>query len=153
MTLSRRSLIAGAGAGAAAFMPTLPALAAEAKREHHIAFQVNDNNPARMTLALNNIVNVVRHYSEKGDQVEIEVVAYGPGLHMLREDTSPVKDRVKSMKASIPDLTFTACGNTIENMEKAEGKKIEIVPQAGVVQAGVVRLTELQEQGWTYIRP
>jgi len=150
MQISRRSLIA---AGAAAFMPALPAFAAEAKREHRIAFQINDNDSARMTLALNNIVNVVRHYSEKGDQVEIEVVAYGPGLHMLREDTSPVKDRVKSMKASIPDLTFTACGNTIENMEKAEGKKIEIVPQAGVVQAGVVRLTELQEQGWTYIRP
>ena len=88
-----------------------------------------------------------------GDQAEIEVVAYGPGLHMLREDTSPVKERLKSMKASIPDLTFTACGNTMENMEKAEGKKIEIVPQAGVVQAGIVRLTELQEQGWTYIRP
>lgn len=149
MPLSRRSLIAAAASAAA----LMPAFAAAAKREHRIAFQINDNDPARMTLALNNIVNVVRHYSEKGDQLEIEVVAYGPGLHMLREDTSPVKDRVKSMKASIPDLTFTACGNTIENMEKAEGKKIEIVPQAGVVQAGVVRLTELQEQGWTYIRP
>ena len=149
MPLSRRSLIAAAASAAA----LMPAFAAEAKREHRIAFQINDNDSARMTLALNNIVNVVRHYSEKGDQVEIEVVAYGPGLHLLREDTSPVKDRVKSMKASIPDLTFTACGNTIENMERAEGKKIEIVPQAGVVQAGVVRLTELQEQGWTYIRP
>lgn len=150
MQLSRRSLIA---AGAATIILAPPTIAAEAKREHHIVFQINDNDTARMTMALNNIVNVVRHYSEKGDQVEIEVVAYGPGLHMLREDTSPVKDRVKSMKASIPDLTFTACGNTIETMEKAEGKKIEIVPQAGVVQAGVVRLTELQEQGWTYIRP
>jgi len=146
----RRSLIAAA---IAAICLHTPASAAEQKREHRIAFQINDNDPARMTLALNNIVNVVRYYSEKGDQAEIEVVAYGPGLHMLREDTSPVKERLKSMKASIPDLTFTACGNTMENMEKAEGKKIEIVPQASVVQAGIVRLTELQEQGWTYIRP
>ena len=150
MPFLRRSLIAAA---LAAICLHTPASTAEPKREHRIAFQINDNDPARMTLALNNIVNVVRYYSEKGDQAEIEVVAYGPGLHMLREDTSPVKERLKSMKASIPDLTFTACGNTMENMEKAEGKKIEIVPQAGVVQAGIVRLTELQEQGWTYIRP
>ena len=80
-------------------------------------------------------------------------IAYGPGLHMLRADTSPVAARVKSVKESIPDVTFTACGNTIENMERAEGRKIQILPQAGVVQAGVARLAELQEQGWSYIRP
>lgn len=80
-------------------------------------------------------------------------MAYGPGLHMLRADTSPVKDRVKSVGESIPGLTFTACGNTIDTMKKAEGKEIPILPGVTVVQTGVVRLMELQEKGWTYIRP
>ena len=134
-------------------LATPEALAASTKREHHIVFQLTDNDPARMTMVLDNIANVSRFYSDKGDQVEFEVVAYGPGLHMLRADTSPVKERVKSIRLSIPDVTFTACGNTIENMEKAEGRKIELLPQVAVVPAGLARLTELQEQGWSYIRP
>ena len=151
MQPSRRSLILVAASAAGA--TSTPVHAAEAKHDHHVVFQITDNDPARMTMVLDNIANVSRAYSDKGDQVEFEVVAYGPGLHMLRADTSPVKYRVKSVKESIPDVTFTACGNTIETMERVEGTKIEILPQAGIVQTGVVRIVELQEQGWTYIRP
>lgn len=151
MPLSRRSLIVAAALAAYGLAP--PAIAAEARREHHIVFQITDNDPARMTMALDNIANVARFYADKGDQVEFELVAYGPGVAMLRADVSPVKERVKSVKESIPDVTFTVCGNTIETLEKVEGKKIALLPQAGVVQAGVARLAELQEQGWSYVRP
>lgn len=106
-----------------------------------------------MNLALNNATNVSTFYSGIGDPIEIEFVAYGPGLHMFREDTSPVKDRLKSIKESIPDIVFSACGVTKAAMEKAEGHPIALVAQARVVPAGVVRLTELQEAGWTYIKP
>ena len=150
MLLSRRRLVLFAAALACA--PLHSGLGAP-KREHHIVFQLTDNDPARMTMVLDNIANVSRFYNDKGDQVEFEVVAYGPGLHMLRADTSPVKERVKSIRLSIPDVTFTACGNTVESMEKAEGRKIELLPQVAVVPAGLARLTELQEQGWSYIRP
>ena len=126
--------------------------AAEAK-VHHIAIQVSVNDPAVMNLALNNAVNVAQDYSAKGEEVEIEIVAYGPGLHMLRDDTSPVKARVKSIGESMPNVAFTACGNTQKAMQKAEGKEIPLSSTAKVVSAGVVRLMELQEQGWSYIRP
>jgi intracellular sulfur oxidation DsrE/DsrF family protein len=106
-----------------------------------------------MNLALNNVNNVVQHYGALGQTVEIEVVAYGPGLHMLREDTSPVKARIKSMSETMPQLAFSACGNTRENMIRAEAKDIPLISQAKVVEAGVVRLMELQEQGWSYLRP
>ena len=72
-----------------------PALAAEAKHEHHIVFQVSEGDPARMNLTLNNVVNVAQEYGAKGDMFEIEVVTYGPGLTMLRDDKSPVQDRLK----------------------------------------------------------
>jgi hypothetical protein len=84
--------------------------------------------------------------------VLIELVAYGPGLNMLRADTSPVKDRLVSVKQSIPDVVFSACNNTLTAMEKAEGHPIAIVPQAGLVPAGVVRLIELQEAGYAYVK-
>ena len=74
---------------------------------------------------------------------------------MLRADTSPVKDRLKRLKQdSFPSrVAFSACGNTMTGMEKKEGHPIAIVPEASVVPAGVVRITELQEAGWSYIRP
>jgi len=152
MTIGRRTALT-VGFLTLALTAAAPAFAAEAKKEHHIAFQVSDGDPAKFNLALNTVVNVAREYAEKGEQIEIELVAFGPGLAMLREDKSPVKDRLKSIKASVPDVTFSACGNTIANAEKAEGKEVEIVSQARVVKAGVLRLTELQEKGWTYIRP
>lgn len=126
--------------------------AADAKA-HRVAIQVSANDPAVMNLALNNAVNVAQDYSAKGEEVEIEIVAYGPGLHMLRDDTSPVKARVKSIGESMPNVAFVACGNTRTAMEKAEGKEVPLVSRANVVKAGVVRLMELQEQGWSYVRP
>jgi uncharacterized protein len=125
----------------------------EDNRVHRLVIQVSENDPAVMTLALNNAVNVTQHYGEIGEEVEVEVVAYGPGLHMLREDTSPVKERLKSMTESLVGLVFTACGNTKETMEKAEGKPIPILSHAKIVKTGVARIMELQEKGWTYVRP
>jgi uncharacterized protein len=84
-----------------------------------------------------------------GEDVEIEIVAYGPGLHMLRADTSPVKDRIKWMVEQMfpAEITFSACNITKDEMEKREDHAITTVPQATIVPSGVVQLMHLQEQG------
>ncbi|HTO61983.1 MAG TPA: hypothetical protein VMM15_12085 [Bradyrhizobium sp.] len=134
--------------------PSALALATPAqKKEHHLILQVNSNDPAAMNLALNNATNVTQYYHELSEPVKIEVVAFGPGLHMLRDDTSPVKARIETMALSAPEVSFKACGNTRENMQKAENKDIPIIPQAQLVKSGVVHIMELEEQGWTYIKP
>jgi intracellular sulfur oxidation DsrE/DsrF family protein len=147
--------LAGLVVVAAALLGAAPAPAADDVKTHRIAIQVDQNDPALMNLVLNNVSNLLEYYHAKGEQAQIEVVAYGPGLNMLREDKSPVKDRLRRVKeGSFPSsVSFSACGNTKRNMEKAEGHPIDIVAQATIVPAGVVRLTELQEQGWAYIRP
>jgi intracellular sulfur oxidation DsrE/DsrF family protein len=85
----------------------------------------------------------------------VDVVTYGPGLHMLRADTSPVKDRIRNLRdAAFPSkIQFSACGNTKDGMEKKEGHPIIVLSEAVVVPSGVVRLMELQEKGWSYVRP
>jgi uncharacterized protein len=123
------------------------------KKLHRLVLQVNTNDPAMMNLALNNATNVAQYYQDLGEKVKIEVVTFGPGLHMLRDDTSPVKARIKAIKESTPAISFKACGNTQENMHKAENKEIPLIPEATVVKSGVVRVMELQEQGWTYVKP
>ena len=123
------------------------------KKLHNLVLQVNVNDPAIMNLALNNATNVAQYYKDLGEKITIEVVTFGPGLHMLRDDTSPVKERIKSIKEGNPAISFKACGNTQENMHKVENKEIPLIPEATVVKSGVVRVMQLQEQGWTYVRP
>lgn len=123
------------------------------KKQHQLVLQVNTNDPAMMNLALNNATNVAQYYKDLGEKVTIEIVTFGPGLHMLRDDTSPVKARITAIAASTPAISFKACGNTQENMSKAENKEIALVSEAKVVKSGVVRVMELQERGWTYVKP
>jgi intracellular sulfur oxidation DsrE/DsrF family protein len=123
------------------------------KKQHRVILQVNTNEPATMNLALNNATNVAQYYKDRGEKVTIEIITFGPGLNMLRSDTSPVKARIETLALSTPEIAYKACGNTQQNMQKAENKDIPIIPQAQVVSSGVVRVMELQEQGWTYVKP
>jgi intracellular sulfur oxidation DsrE/DsrF family protein len=129
-------------------------VAAEPK-PHRVAIQVDQNDPQVMNLALNNATNVIEYYRGKNEDVEVDIVTYGPGLHMLRADTSPVQDRIKRLKdlAFPGKIQFSACNNTKQGMEKAEGHAISVLSDATIVPSGVVRLMELQEQGWSYVRP
>lgn len=135
----------------AAITPSSIVVAGE--KVHKIAVHVDQNDPRVMNLALNNVVNVNKYYASKGEKVEIEVVAYGPGLHMYRADTSPVKARVEKMSLEFDNLKFSACGNTHRKMSEKAGKKIKIMSEAQMVPSGVVQLIELQEKGYSYLRP
>ncbi|HMQ57183.1 MAG TPA: DsrE family protein [Rhizobiaceae bacterium] len=120
--------------------------------EHKLAIHVDQADPAVMNLALNNAQNARQYYESKGDTVKIEIVAYGPGLNMYTQ-ASPVKERISAMALETDAVAFSACGNTLAGMEKKAGKKIELMSEAMVTPSGVVRLMELQEQGWSYLRP
>jgi intracellular sulfur oxidation DsrE/DsrF family protein len=136
-------------------MPLVSGSLAADSKSHRVAIQVDQNDPQVMNLALNNATNVIEYYRGKNEDVEVDIVTYGPGLHMLRADTSPVQDRIKRLKelAFPGKIQFSACNNTKQGMEKAEGRAISVLPDATIVPSGVVRLMELQEQGWSYVRP
>ena len=120
---------------------------------HKIAVQVNQNDPHTLNMALNNVRNLYKYYESQGDTAEVEIVAYGPGLQMFIDGASPVGDRISTMALEHGNLKFSACGNTIANMSKKAGKDITLMDEAGVVPSGVVRLVELQQQGYAYVRP
>lgn len=122
---------------------------------HHAVFHIDENDPVKMNIVLNNAANVTKYYAGQGQQVKIEVVAHGPGLHMLRDDTSPVKDRLADYVPSFPNINFSACGNTIAGMTKKEGKAPPLIESdsIAVVPSGVVQIMIRQDQGWHYIRP
>lgn len=153
--------LALAGAAGVTAVATSPEALAQVKKTaqkamsgkvHKLAIQVNQNEKGVMDLALNNAKNVIDYYKSKNEQVLIEVVTFGPGLHMLRSE-SPVKERIASMSLEHPNLLFQACGNTQANMTKAEGKPVTLLSEAKITPSGVVRLMELQDDGYSYIRP
>lgn len=123
---------------------------------HRLVLQISDDTPEKMNAVLGVAGNVARYYAAKGEQVEIQIVAFNSGLNMLRTDKSPVLERLKAVSESLPNVTFDACNNTREGMAKAEGKKPEDIPlfaKAKLVPSGVVTLIELNEAGWTIVRP
>lgn len=136
---------------AAMFLYCSPVLAGNGP--HKLAIQISDDDPVKMTTVLNVAANVSKSYTDKAEEIDIKIVAFNAGLHMLRSDTSPVAERIKSFNESMPNVEFQACNNTRMGMAKKEGKEIPLLDGAHVVEAGVVSLMELHESGYVIIRP
>jgi intracellular sulfur oxidation DsrE/DsrF family protein len=126
----------------------LKALAAEFDPEHKIVIQVSTDDPRTQKIALNNAVNLQKQYGV--DNVAIEIVAYGPGLGLLT-DKSGQADRVESL--AMQDITFSACGNTMNKVATKTGEMPVLLEGVTQVTAGVAQIMELQEQGYAYVRP
>lgn len=120
---------------------TLPALAADQK----VILQVSDNDEGKWNLALNNAKNLQSAFGK--DQVDIEIVVYGPGIGMLKAE-STVGNRVAD--AGMAGVKVVACENT---MKAQKLKKDDMLASIGYVSGGVVEIMERQKQGWAYIRP
>jgi uncharacterized protein len=96
---------------------------------HRLALHVDQNDPAVMTMALGNASNAAAYFAERGETVAIELIAYGPGLHMLRADTSPVKARLGEIGKTLPQIVFSGCNNTLQAMQKTEAKRFRWSPR------------------------
>ncbi|APW65465.1 MULTISPECIES: DsrE family protein [Arcobacteraceae] len=115
---------------------------------HKVVIQVSTDDLRTQNIALNNAVNLQKLYGL--DNVEIEIVAYGPGLTLLTTKGIHNK-RVESL--ALQNIEFSACSNTIKNIERKFGTKIVLLDGVQTVTAGVARIIELQEEGYSYIRP
>lgn len=118
---------------------------ASAPLKQKVVIQVSDNNPKKWNLALNNAANVQKDIGKAN--IDIEIVAYGPGLPMLKFD-SAVGGRVQDAVAH--GIKVVACENT---MRKTHLTKQDMLPNLAYVGSGVVELMNKQTQGYAYIRP
>jgi uncharacterized protein len=130
-----------AAAGAAFSPPSL----AQGSERHKVVFQVSDNDPAKWNLALNNARNVQADLGK--EKVDVEIVAYGPGLAMLKADSKVVARLAQALDNNIG---LMACENTMRNTKV---QKADMYGGISYVDAGVVHLMKRQREGWAYIRP
>ena len=151
--MNRRSMFRFAAISGALAVLARGAGAEEAKKKQHkIVLHVGTNDQDSMKTALGNAKNAYELYVKRGENVTIEIVANSGGLNMFREDTSPVKQQIAELRKVDPDVVLSGCNNTKMTMEKREGKQITIIPEAQLVPAGVVRIAELEDQGYAYVR-
>jgi intracellular sulfur oxidation DsrE/DsrF family protein len=116
--------------------------------EERIVLQISDPNPFKQTLVLNVATNLIKHYGP--DKVDVEIVAFGPGLRLLFKDNVNT-GRIQGLSSS--GVKFAACKNTIAGMTKKLGHAPELNSNAVPVSAGVVRIIELENQGFKLIKP
>lgn len=122
-----------------------PATAAKAEGQNRIVMQVSDSEPAKWNLALNNARNIQSDLGAKN--VDIEIVAYGPGIGMLKNG-SAVAQRID--EATLSGVKVIACENT---MHAQKLTKADMMSGIAYVPAGVVEIMKRQQEGWSYIRP
>ena len=130
-----------------ALVAALPlfATAQDAPKPARVVVQVSEADPARWNLVLNNVKNLQDDLG--ADKVTIEIVAYGPGIGMLKFD-APTNSRVsEAIKAGV---TVNACENTMRNQKLV---RADMNPNVTYVAAGVVQIVKRQQEGWAYLRP
>ena len=148
MRVALSAMLSGlAVAGILAAAP-LPALAQSKPAKpvlHRVVIQVSDADPGKWKLALSNARNVQQDLGAKN--VQIEIVAYGPGIDMLKSESEAEPGVVQAMTDGVK---VVACENTMRNRKL---KREDMQGGIGYVGAGVVEIMEKQRAGWSYIRP
>jgi uncharacterized protein len=116
--------------------------------EHRIVLQLSDNDPRKQSLVISVAYNLLKLYDP--DKVAIEMVAFGPGIELLRPDNANRK-LVESLVAQ--GVRVDVCLNTVDTIERETGKRPEFIVAATPVQVGVGQILSLTENGYTLVRP
>ena len=146
--MKRRNMIQSAALAAGATVlvaASAQGTVATGQKHHKIVIQVSDNDPAKWNLALNNAKNLQEDVGAAN--VDVEIVAYGPGISMLKLD-APVSSRIgDAVKAGIK---VSACQNTMRGQKLT---KEDMNPAVGYVPSGAAEIMIRQGEGWAYLRP
>jgi intracellular sulfur oxidation DsrE/DsrF family protein len=116
--------------------------------EHKIVLQLSDSDPRKQALVISVANNLLKLYDP--DKVAVEVVAFGPGIDLLRAESASRK-QLESLIAQ--GVRFDVCLNTVDTIERETGRRPDIMPGATPVQVGVGQILFLTENGYTLVRP
>ena len=116
--------------------------------EHKIVLQLSENDPKKAGLVISVANNLMKHYDP--DKVAIEIVAFGPGIDLLKPD-NPSRKAVESLVAQ--GVRVDICLNTVDTIERETGKRPEFLSVATPVQVGVAQILHLTENGYTLVKP
>ena len=117
--------------------------------EAHIILQVSQAEASRQSLALDIANNLGKHYGSQ-DLVDIQLIAFGPGVPLLFED-SPFRERVESLM--LHGVRFFVCGNTLDTLERRDGRRAQLLAGVETVQTGAAYMIEQIIEGYVHVHP
>ena len=120
--------------------------------QSRVVFHISSADPETAEELLDQVQRVLQDYAGQGRPLKVEVVANNQGIRMLQQGISPVADRIRELSAKYVNLSFAACGNTLERLHREQGEKIAVLPEAIVIKSGVSFVTRRQQEGWVYIK-
>lgn len=120
--------------------------------EARIVLHLSRGNMQHMREVLDEAENLLQYYARASQPARIELITNGEGLNLLRADTSPFAARISALQRKYSNLTFAACQNTIDRLEREQGIQAQLLPEAVVIDSGVAQIILLQQQGWAYIQ-
>ena len=118
--------------------------------ETHVIMQVSQPDPAKQSLVLDIANNLAKHYGGQ-DMVDIEVIAFGPGVPFLFATDNTNQARIESLMEH--GVRFYVCGNTLDTIERKQGNRPLVLSGVETVQTGVAFMIEEIARGYTHIQP
>lgn len=122
-----------------------------ATKKHRIVYHLSEAGPEKAKFVMTNAQNTITGLGGFQNFEALEIVVHGPAVKTFMSDTidPDLKEMVSKLVAQ--GVTLTMCGNTITKMNIDPSKLVSGCNIAK--QGGIVRLVELQEQGYAYLRP
>lgn len=121
------------------------------KKSGNIIVHVGNSNPVRLKSALDETEDLLKSYKRANRRVNVEIIANGGGLDLLRTDVSPFAKRIALMKAKYPNLDLLACQQTIKKLQE-QGIIVKLLPHTGFANSAVEEIDKRLRQGWDYVR-
>lgn len=120
--------------------------------QQRILFHVATANPVALAEMLNDLAFILDDNRRAGSPLLVEVIANADGLNLLRADTTRHAARIRSLVHEYPNVKFSACRNTMDRLKREEGIVVRLIPEAAIIESGVVGVAQRQGEGWSYIR-
>ncbi len=117
-----------------------------------VLFHVSDNDMAHLKTVLDEVENLMKFYRRTHQKARVEVIINGSGLGLVMAGVSPFPVRIQRMQKEYLDLTFVACQNTIDRVQRENGVTARLLPGVVVIDSGVAQIMRRQHQGWAYIQ-
>ncbi len=143
---------AGPTGGAGSVEAVEEAAATVTGRGDRVVFHISSDAAGKAELLLDQVALVLARYAEGRRPLKVEVIANNQGLRMLQLGRSPVAGRIRRLDRAYPNLTFAACGNTLQRLRRESKENIELLPEAVIVQSGISFVARRQQEGWAYIK-
>ena len=121
--------------------------------EHwRLMLHVSTAKPHRLNIVLDEAEALLEEYAKSSRKLELEILANSKGLTLVTNNGKDYNKRLQKLQQKYENLTVLVCGQTLKRIQRAQGKKLELLPNTSIVSSAINQIVKRQQSGWSYIR-